>query len=224
MPQPPASSSSAHRPLNPVRAAGLTRAFLRLRTVARRRQHHIRFSTVINVLGQDGLLALNALLALLNIVLSPLQGISLPLGFLQMMVTTAVLRKRNTFWSPRRWQSYAFKSNSLMKHLDRWIPYLYTLETISHPRGRRIMRRKNIYTATVWLLLFLAFVITLPIPFMNITPALAVFFLSLGLINHDIVMWIIGLIVVAAHSLLYVFWSAFYPHAVAAFHAFIPSF
>lgn len=201
-----------------TKSAGLTRAFLRLKRVAKTRQHHLRMGTMLSVLGQDGLLALNAMFCLLNIILSPLQGISLFLGFVQLMIMTALLRNRKTFWLPRKWNSKPLQTATLLRHLDKWLPRLYALEKFSRPRMKRFMRQKHVHHFTLWLLWFIAFVITCPIPFMNITPGLAGAFLCLGLINRDGVIWICGMIVTLAHSALYFFWEAFYPHLIATYH------
>lgn len=206
-------------PPSQPKAAGLTRAFLRLKKLAQRREHHLRLGTMLKILGQDGLLALNALLCMLNIVLSPLQGVSLPLGFMQLMIMTALLRGRKTFWLPRKWQVRPFQAETLIKHLNKWLPRLYTLESISQPRMRRVMQNKHVYRTTLWLLWFIAFIIACPIPFMNVTPALAGLFLSLGLINRDGWAWITGLLITLAHSSLYFFWEAFYPRFMAVLHA-----
>ncbi len=213
-PPPPVYSEKTHK------AAGLTRAFLRLRKTARY-QNNIRLQTVITVLGQDGLLALNALLALLNIVLSPIQGISLPLGFVQIMITLALLRQRQSFWLPRRWRVYQLSAVRTRKLLDKWLPILYRLEKISHPRLLWVMRHQTIKYVTLWLLFLLAVIVALPIPFINSTPSLAALFLCLALINADGIMWIVGVIVILAHSALYFFWQALYPHMLAAIHHFI---
>ena len=211
---------SAPLALQMRKSAGLTRAFLRLKTVLRRK-NRIRLQTIVNVLGRDGLLALNALLALLNIVLSPIQGISLPLGFLQVMITYALLRGQTTFWMPRRWQVYSLRAERVTTLLNKWLPTLYWLEKVSRPRIPMLMRRVWMKGLTNWLLFFLAIIVALPIPFINSTPSLAALFLCLALINADGVMWILGVIVILAHSSLYFFWQAIYPPMLAAIHHFI---
>jgi hypothetical protein len=198
--------------------ARLTRAFLQMKRIAQQRQHHVRFSTLFNLFGQDGLLVTNTILAILNIVLAFLQGISLPLGFLQTLTVIALLRDQKTFWMPRRWRSYPLPSAKITKNIERWLPALYILEKITHPRFEKLMRRDDLRRFSLWLLLFLALVITAPIPFMNVTPAIAVVLICFGLLNHDGLIWLLGIIVVLAHSSLYFFWSWFFPHLAAWYH------
>lgn len=213
------SSESLPPAMPPVlKSAGLTRAFLRLKRVAKTRQHHLRLGTILLVLGQDGLLALNALFCLLNIILSPLQGISLFLGFVQLMIMTALVRHRKTFWLPRSWSGRPLQTATLLRYLDQWLPRLYMLERVSRPRMKHLMRHKSLHYFTLWVLWVIAFVITCPIPFMNITPGLAGAFLCMGLINRDGVMWLCGMAVTLAHGGLYFFWEAFYPQMTAVYH------
>ncbi|HEY1095860.1 MAG TPA: exopolysaccharide biosynthesis protein [Alphaproteobacteria bacterium] len=195
----------------------LTRAFLQVKRIAQTRDNHVRFETLLNLFGQDGLLVMNTILALLNIILSPLQGISMPLGFLQMMICIALLRDQKTFWMPRRWRSHAFPKNTIINNTERWLPVLYRLESISHPRLEKTMRRAVIRRFSLWCLLLLAFIVALPIPFMNITPSIAVLLISFGLLNYDGLMWILGLLAILAHSGLYFAWGWFYPHLAAWF-------
>jgi hypothetical protein len=206
--------SFTHPVIQTQKRAGLTRAFLRLKSAVRRRRDHMRLKTMLGVLGQDGLLALNALLSLLNVILSPLQGISLPLGFMQMMIVIALLRGQKTFWLPRRWQTKSFQKTYLLHLLDRWLPVLYRLEKLSRPRLEQIIRCKHIQLLSFWIMLFFAFIITCPIPLLNTTPAAACFFLSLGLINRDMLVWGIGFIITLAHSAIFFFWQALIPHII----------
>ena len=199
----------------PSKNARLTRAFLRVKRLAYKRQHHLRFETIFKIFGEDGLLVINTMLAILNIILSPLQGISLPLGFLQTLVVIALLRGRKTFWMPRRWQSYPLPAPVVTRNIERWLPFLYRLEKISHPRFEHIIRKPAIRRFSLWLLLILALVITAPLPFLNITPALAVILICFGLLNHDGLIWCLGLLAVLAHSSLYFMWEWFYPHLLA---------
>jgi hypothetical protein len=199
----------------PVKRARLTRAFLQLKRLAQSRQHHIKLDTIISMFGQDSFLIINTLFAFLNVILSFIHGISLPLGFIQVMIITALLRKKDTFWLPTKMRRYKISPKSIERKTERWLPLLYRMERISHPRMETFMRHKAIRQLTIWLLLILAIVVMAPIPFMNITPSIAVILISIGLLNYDVVMWLFGIIVMLAHSGLYFIWDWFWPHIVS---------
>lgn len=201
-------------PLAPLKRARLTRAFLQLKRVAQTRHDHIKLDTIIAMFGQDGLLIINTWLACLNIILSFLHGISLPLGIIQIMIMVAILRGKTTFWLPQRIRRYKINPQSIVKKIERWLPFLYGLERISHPRMPHIMRHSITRHVTLWMLLVLVIVVAAPIPFMNITPSIGVILLCIGLLNHDLLLWLCGLAVIAAHSALYFIWHWFWPHVV----------
>jgi hypothetical protein len=209
------SANSIPSNITPVKRARLTRAFLQLKRLAQSRQNHIKLDTIITMFGQDGLLIINTLFAFLNVILSFLHGISLPLGIIQIIIMIAIIRGKTTFWLPQKIRRYKIKPQSITKKTERWLPFLYGLERISHPRMERFMRHALTRQATIWLLFLLAIIVAAPIPFMNITPSIGVILISIGLLNYDVLIWLCGLLVIAAHSALYFIWGWFWPHITA---------
>jgi hypothetical protein len=205
-------SSITHPPL--IKRARLTRAFLKVKRLAQSRQHHVKLDTIIHLFGQDSFLIINTLFAFLNIVLSFIHGISLPLGIIQIMIIVSLLRRRDSVWLPRKIRHYKIKPQTIERKTERWLPLLYRLERISHPRMEKFMRRAAVRQITVILLLILAILVAAPIPFMNITPSIAVILISVGLLNYDVVIWLCGLVVMFAHSLLYFVWDWFWSHII----------
>jgi hypothetical protein len=134
-------------------------------------------------------------LALLLLVLPetipfPVPSISTVIGIpLVLIAGHLVLRGESTSLPPR--VGAVKVRTSLVRTVNRWVgPMLIWIEGLSRPRWRNIAER----TRLVGLLcLYLAIVLALPLPFVNLAPALCLAVVSLGLIRHDGIYIVLGL-------------------------------
>jgi hypothetical protein len=80
---------------------------------------------------------------------------------------------------------------SVVRAVNRWVgPILAWLEMLSGPRWREIAE----HTRLVGLLcLYLAIVLVLPLPFVNLVPAICLAAVALGLLRHDGLFVLLGL-------------------------------
>jgi hypothetical protein len=138
---------------------------------------------LVRRLSARGLAPLVMMVGLLNIVTiipgsSTIMG--LPLVFLGISLLTGARR----LWLPKRLRAAGFDRAGMARTVERALPYVRRIERMAHPRfwpgGDAVLDR--IYGALV---LFLALMVTLPIPFGNTMPAVAIVLLSLGFTARD---------------------------------------
>lgn len=111
---------------------------------------------------------------------------------------------RNTLWLPKRIAKKTISYEAVTKIIDKTLPYLKKVEYFLKPRWA-FMTSRPLEILNGFVILFLAMLLLLPIPFSNFILSILLITFSLGLIEKDGIVILIGY----AASLLYVsliFW------------------
>ncbi|KJH70046.1 exopolysaccharide synthesis protein exod [Aliterella atlantica CENA595] len=114
----------------------------------------------------------------------PVAGVSAIIGIPLMLVSAQLAIGLRRPWLPPWVANRSFKRTQFERLVRRTLRYLEKLEHLLKPRWR-FLTTPIIERFIGLLLLVLAIVITLPIPFGNILPAIAIAIVSLGMIEKD---------------------------------------
>lgn len=112
-------------------------------------------------------------------------GTSTVLGLLMSLVAVQMLFGRPVPWVPARWRRHRLAPQTVIALQTRGVALLQRLERISRPRGRWLVRNGVMLRWQALLILFMALVLSSPLPFLNTLPALGVLLIGTGLLNHD---------------------------------------
>ncbi|MFQ4145401.1 exopolysaccharide biosynthesis protein [Chlorogloeopsis sp. ULAP02] len=135
----------------------------------------------------------------------PVAGVSAIIGIPLMIVSAQLVLGFSKPWLPRWIANRSFKRKDFEKVINKILRYLQKYEKVIRPRWRFIS--SPLAQRLLGLLfLVLAFVIALPIPFGNLPPAVTIVVISLGIIEQDGVVIVLG--VLAACAVLVIMTSA----------------
>lgn len=145
--------------------------------------HPIRLGEVTAMLGRRSFGALLFLFGLINALPLP-PGSTFVTGVPLVLIAPQLMIGVRALWLPQQLRDHEFKSRDLRRSLGRVIPQVKKFERISRARwsflfgpvGDRII---GFVTAVLALIIFL------PIPFMNMWPALTVAVLAFALFQRD---------------------------------------
>ncbi|MCX7688160.1 MAG: exopolysaccharide biosynthesis protein [Fimbriimonadales bacterium] len=112
-------------------------------------------------------------------------GTSTILGLLMSLIALQMLWGRAVPWLPARWRRHRLAPQTVMALQTRGVAILRQLERISRPRGRWLVRNGFMLRWHALLVIFMALVLSSPLPFLNTLPALGVLLIGIGLMNHD---------------------------------------
>lgn len=134
----------------------------------------------------------------------PLPGLSILLGIIIMIGGVGLAIKKKPFF-PRRWSKKKIKTSVLKKVVHFGVKASLVIEKITIPT------RKIIFKSPVWLsqvsgilIIVCGFLLALPLPpGTNFPPALSIFFLSLGILEENLALMIIGFITFGANIALF---------------------
>jgi hypothetical protein len=160
------------------------------------RQHSgetIRLGELVHSLGNRAFGPTLLICALPEAMPLPIAGVSAIIGAPLVMFSAQLVLGFPSPWLPRWLMNRAFKRKDFEKVVMRVLRYLKRSERVIRPRWQ--WATCPIVERFLGLLFFLlALVIILPIPFGNMLPALAVMVISLGLIESDGLLVIVGTI------------------------------
>jgi hypothetical protein len=138
---------------------------------------------LVRRLSARGLAPLVMMVGILNIV-TIIPGSSTIMGLPLVFLGISLLIGARRLWLPRRLRDASFDRAGLARTVERALPYVRKIERMAYPRfwpgGDTVLDR--VYGALV---LFLALLVALPVPFGNTMPAIAIIFLSLGFTARD---------------------------------------
>jgi len=117
--------------------------------------------------------------------LSALTGIPIVILGLQMVLGRAHP------WLPVRLREKQFSGQRVGKFFERAIPYIQKVEVLLHPR-LQVMTGKPMQRLLGVVFVVLATVMSLPIPFGNFMPGLAMALIAIGLIERDGLLVLLG--------------------------------
>ncbi|QPC88758.1 exopolysaccharide biosynthesis protein [Mesorhizobium sp. NBSH29] len=168
----------------------------------------VSISYIRDQLGDRSFAALVVFFALLNMIPLPPPSSAI-LGLPLVMVSAQMMYGSKRAWLPRFIMDKSLSPETFRSVMDRVIPRLVSLEKMIRPRYWPFWRRQG-DRFVGFLCLFMAIVVTLPIPLGNWLPAFSTGLMSLALIERDGILLAIGAIVgvVALVVIVAVFGSA----------------
>jgi len=166
--------------------------------IAKLPPEEVTLNEMRDLVGQDGLLLLVSLLALVFVVPVQIPGLGGVFGCVIGLVGICRLFGR-TLWLPSRMAHHVMPTAKVREVIAKSAVWLRRLEYVSHPhRLNRLAASGLMDTINNCAIIFGAILLILPIilvPFSNTLPALAVLFLCLGLLQRD------GLCILYGHLL-----------------------
>ncbi len=156
----------------------------------------VTVAEIRDLVGPDGLLLLTVLLTLVFMVPVSIPGVSTVFGGAILLIGTSRLLNR-TLWMPKRIAQHALPSDKIRDGLGKGVKWLHRLERVCRPHRLNGVASSGLATLLSDGGLVLGAVLLMApfglIPFSNTLPALALLFLSLGLLQKD------GLFILLGH-------------------------
>lgn len=182
---------------------------------------HVALSEFINILGRDGLLLLAAILTLVFMIPVSIPGVSTAFGFIIFFIGLSHFLNRS-LWLPKVIGTKTLSSENVRSSLRKGLKWFNYIEKISKPHrlkqltGNRLFRRINGFA-----ILLSALLLMLPfglMPFSNTLPALAILLLTIGMMQKDGIIVILGYLSILG---TYVYFGMFFSTILLAIRQFI---
>jgi hypothetical protein len=148
----------------------------------------VTLSEIRDLVGQDGLLLLTVLLTLVFMVPLSIPGVSTVFGLAILLIGVSRLLGR-TLWLPKRIAHRVLPTDKLRTVLSKGSIWLHRLERVSRPHRLNLLAStgmaeilNNCALIAGAALLMAPFAL---VPFSNTLPALALLFLSIGMLQRD---------------------------------------
>ncbi len=143
---------------------------------------------IMDIVGEDSLLLLTVFLSLVFLVPVSIPGVSTVFGTGILLIGITRLFSRK-LWLPKTIADRKLSSEKLGKGFKRALSWFHRLEMISRPRRLSGLTSDGLMTVLNNLSFILAAILLMApfgfIPFSNTLPALALIFLSVGMIQRD---------------------------------------
>jgi hypothetical protein len=148
----------------------------------------VTLAEIRDLVGQDGLLVLTAILTLVFMVPVSIPGVSTVFGVAILLIGISRLLGRN-LWLPKRIAQRVLPADSLRTGLNQGSIWLHRLERVSRPHRLKWLASTGLMDTLNNCALILGAVLLMApfglIPFSNTLPALALLFLAIGLLQRD---------------------------------------
>jgi hypothetical protein len=177
---------------NGRRTSVLLREFLETETA-----EHISLGALRDALGDRGFGVLLLIFALPNLVPLNIPLLSAVLGLPLVLLGAQLAYGRRRPWFPDWIKHRSFPRASFKAVVLRTLPALERAEQLLRPRLTRLLSWTG-ERAVGGLVLFLALILTLPIPFANWLPAFAIAIFGLAIVEKDGVAVLVGIAVAVA--------------------------
>lgn len=152
------------------------------------------------LLGVHGFVFFILVLGLLNIAIFMLPGLSIVFGIPMVIMAVQMLLGLQSPIFPAYVRNHPIKSSVLRKGLQIAVVALKKIEPAIKPR-LCFLTHPGLHRVHAAAALLLAFMVAIPIPFINIPPTIGIILLSIGLMQRD------GLFIVSAYAFgLWSFW------------------
>jgi hypothetical protein len=156
---------------------------------------NLTLSEIVNLLGNDGLLLFAALLSIIFLIPVSIPGFSTVFGAIIFFIGISNLLNK-ILWLPNTIKTKTFPAEKLRNALNKGLKWFHFLEKISKPHrislliSNKIARKINSFS-----ILFGSVLLMLPfglMPFSNTLPAITILFLSVGILQKDGIIIILG--------------------------------
>lgn len=153
----------------------------------------VTVAEIRDALGDRSFAALLVFFALLNMIPLPPPSSAI-LGFPMVIVAAQLMYGSKRAWLPKFMMNKSLTAEQFKAVMERLIPFLIRLETYIRPRYWPFWRRRGDRVVGA-MALFLAIIVTLPIPLGNWLPAFSTALLGLSLSERDGIVFGIGTVV-----------------------------
>lgn len=167
--------------------------------------HHIGLIEIVNLLGKEGMLLFSALLTIIFLIPVSIPGFSTIFGAIIFLIAFSQMIDKE-LWLPKIIKRKQIPADKLRISLHKGLKWFRLIEKISKPyRLNSMIMNRTANRINHFSILLGALLLMLPlgfVPFGNTFPAIAILFLSIGILQKD------GIIIVLGHvsnlaSLLY---------------------
>ena len=154
----------------------------------------ITVRALLESLGVYGFVVLLLMLAILNVAIFMLPGLSIIFGIPMVILSVQMLIGQKTPVFPAFIRTRTIPANLLHKGLDIAVIALQKIEPRIKPRWL-LLTHPAVMSVHSLLALSLAFMVAIPVPFINLPPTFGVILLTIGLLQRD------GLFIVLAYTI-----------------------
>lgn len=147
----------------------------------------VMLSTVLELIGREGLLVFSVFLTLPFMVPVSIPGVSTVFGAIIFLIGISIMFDRAPML-PERFMTRTFPSGTLRTVLKKGAVWLERLEKISHPRFCGLTKGRGMHKLNGAMLVLGAVLLMFPfglVPFSNTLPGLAILFLAVGILQED---------------------------------------
>ena len=185
---------------------------------------NITLTEIVNLFGDDGLLLFAAFLSLIFLIPVSIPGFSTVFGGILFFIGLSHLINRR-LWLPLRIKNKTLSAEKLSTSLDKGLKWLHFLERICKPHRLNILTNNKIANIiNGFMILVGAIFLMFPfgiMPFSNTLPALIILFLSIGIIQKDGVIILLGYFSVLG---TFIYFGLFFSTIILAFKKFFSTF
>ncbi len=158
-------------------------------------ERNLPLSEIVHLLGHDGLLLLASLLSIIFLIPVSIPGFSTVFGIIIFFIALSHLLN-TSLWIPGKIKAKTLSAEKLRTSLKTGLKWFLYLEKISSPhRFNILINNKVVDKINGLLVLFGSVLLMLPfglVPFSNTLPALIILFLSIGIIQKDGIIILLG--------------------------------
>ncbi|HYO87661.1 MAG TPA: exopolysaccharide biosynthesis protein [Candidatus Limnocylindrales bacterium] len=176
---------------------------------------HVSVRYLFSTVGEHSMLLLCIILTIPFLTPLPLPGVSTVFGLMIMLISLGIILNRVP-WLPRQVLDRPISSEHLGAVMKRGSQLSARIERFIKPRIRVLSATITVNRVNGMLLLLGGFLLIIPIPFIplsNMLPGYGILFLSIGMVQHDGVMILLGYLL---NLLTAVYFSAIAIGVVAA--------
>ncbi len=160
---------------------------------------NLSLSEIISLLGNDGLLLFASLLSIIFLIPISIPGLSTVFGILIFFLGISNLINKS-IWLPSSIKNKSFSAEKLSIALNKGLKWFQYIEKMSKPyRLSLLISNKLASKINGFFILLGSILLMIPLglfPFSNTLPALIIFFLSIGIIQKDGIIILLGYICV----------------------------
>lgn len=181
----------------------------------------ITLSEIVNILGRDGMLLFAALLTIVFLIPVSIPGVSTAFGIMIFLIGLSLFLNRE-LWLPKFINLKTLSSDKIRSSLGKGLKWFRYIEKISKPnRLKKVINNKIAGKINSIAILLGALLLMLPfglMPFSNTLPAIAILLLTLGMLQKD------GIIVLLGYASVlgtFVYFGLFFSSIVVVIKQFI---
>lgn len=156
---------------------------------------NLTLSEIINLLGNDGLLLFASILSIIFLIPVSIPGFSTVFGIFIFFIGISNLTNKS-LWLPSSIKNKSFPAEKLSIALNKGLKWFHYLEKMSKPnRLNLLICNKIANTINGFLIVFGSILLMIPLglmPFSNTLPALIILFISIGIIQKDGIIILLG--------------------------------